>query len=161
MTQATLDRAWNDSPETYIRTLTDHYLDLLGHTFDEHTMTRLNTDQHTLLAYRIVLDEVMEGGWIQLIQNGWGPYVLDGPFPMILKRVWQLTDFGRYIYEVRKAYHQNREALEADLDQDQFMALYEQQEHINDLGDDFLDDHQETVTPTIATYVREHEAQFT
>ena len=40
------------------------------------------------------------------------------------------------------------------------MALYEQQEAMNELGDDFLDDYQESVTPAIAQYVRDHESQF-
>jgi hypothetical protein len=32
---------------------------------------------------------------------------------------------------------------------------------MNEMGDTFLDDYQESVTPAIASYVREREASFT
>ncbi len=155
-----LDTAWNEGPETYIRTLTDAYLERIGGELTPETIGLLTADQLTLLAYRYLLDEVMQGGFIQLIQNGLGPFVLDGPFAMMMKKHWGLRDFGNFIYDVQHEYHRHRDELEADLDEEQFMALYEQQEAMNELGDDFLDDYQESVTPAIAQYVRDHESQF-
>ncbi len=155
-----LDTAWNEGPEAYIRTLTDAYLERIGGELTPETIGLLTADQLTLLAYRYLLDEVMQGGFIQLIQNGLGPFVLDGPFAMMMKKHWGLRDFGNFIYDVQHEYHRHRDELEADLDEEQFMALYEQQEAMNELGDDFLDDYQEEVTPAIAAYVREHEADF-
>lgn len=155
-----LDTAWNEGPETYIRTLTDAYLERIGGELTPETIGLLTADQLTLLAYRYLLDEVMQGGFIQLIQNGLGPFVLDGPFAMMMKKHWGLRDFGNFIYDVQHEYHRHRDELEADLDEEQFMALYEQQEAMNELGDDFLDDYQENVTPAIAHYVRDHESQF-
>jgi hypothetical protein len=110
---------------------------------------------------RGVSREVMEGGFIQLIQNGYGPFVLDGPFAMMMKKHWGLKDFGNFIYDVHHEYNRHRDELEADLDEEQFMALYEQQDTMNEMGDTFLDDYQESVTPAIASYVREREASFT
>ena len=78
----TLDKAWAEGPDHYIRVLTDHYWEIVGGELTSETMERLNADQHTLLAYRILMDEASEGGFIQLIQNGYGQYVLGGPFPM-------------------------------------------------------------------------------
>lgn len=155
-----LDTAWNEGPEAYIRTLTDAYLERIGGELTPETIGLLTADQLTLLAYRYLLDEVMQGGFIQLIQNGLGPFVLDGPFAMMMKKHWGLRDFGNFIYDVQHEYHRHRDELEADLDEEQFMALYEQQEAMNELGDDFLDDYQESVTPAIAQYVRDHEALF-
>ncbi|MBQ3780149.1 MAG: DMP19 family protein [Bacteroidaceae bacterium] len=155
-----LDTAWNEGPEAYIRTLTDAYLERIGGELTPETIGLLTADQLTLLAYRYLLDEVMQGGFIQLIQNGLGPFVLDGPFAMMMKKHWGLRDFGNFIYDVQHEYHRHRDELEADLDEEQFMALYEQQEAMNELGDDFLDDYQESVTPAIAQYVRDHESQF-
>ena len=155
-----LDTAWNEGPEVYIRTLTDAYLERIGGELTPETIGLLTADQLTLLAYRYLLDEVMQGGFIQLIQNGLGPFVLDGPFAMMMKKHWGLRDFGNFIYDVQHEYHRHRDELEADLDEEQFMALYEQQEAMNELGDDFLDDYQESVTPAIAQYVRDHESQF-
>ena len=155
-----LDTAWNEGPEAYIRTLTDAYLERIGGELTPETIGLLTADQLTLLAYRYLLDEVMQGGFIQLIQNGLGPFVLDGPFAMMMKKHWGLRDFGNFIYDVQHEYHRHRDELEADLDEEQFMALYEQQEAMNELGDDFLDDYQESVTPAIAQYVRDHESLF-
>lgn len=155
-----LDTAWNEGPEAYIRTLTDAYLERIGGELTPETIGLLTADQLTLLAYRYLFDEVMQGGFIQLIQNGLGPFVLDGPFAMMMKKHWGLRDFGNFIYDVQHEYHRHRDELEADLDEEQFMALYEQQEAMNELGDDFLDDYQEEVTPAIAQYVRDHEPQF-
>ncbi|MCR4614383.1 MAG: DMP19 family protein [Bacteroidaceae bacterium] len=155
-----LNQAWDQGAETYIRTLTDAYLQRLGGELTAENIGLLTTDQLTLLAYRYLLDEVMEGGFIQLIQNGLGPFVLDGPFAMMMKKQWGLRQFGNFIYDVQHEYHRHRDELEADLDDEQFMALYEQQETMNELGDAFLDDYQEEVTPTVAAYVREHETDF-
>jgi hypothetical protein len=155
-----LNQAWDQGAETYIRTLTDAYLQRLGGELTAENISLLNADQLTLLAYRYLLDEVMEGGFIQLIQNGYGPFVLDGPFAMMMKKHWGLRQFGNFIYDVQHEYHRHRDELEADLDDEQFMALYEQQETMNEMGDTFLDDYQEEVTPAIAAYVREHETDF-
>jgi aspartyl aminopeptidase len=86
--------------------------------------------------------------------------VLDGPFAMMMKKHWELVDFGKFMYEVKKEYHLHKAELEADLNEEQFMALYEQQEKMNELGDEFLDKYQEIVTPSIADYVRKNEEKF-
>ena len=145
ITQEELDAAWNASPLNYIEAITDAYLNTLDGQLTEYNMDVLTANQHTLLAYRYILDEVMEGGFIQLIQNGYGPYVLDGPFAMMMKKHWELVDFGKFMYEVKKEYHLHKAELEADLNEEQFMALYEQQEKMNELGDEFLDKYQEIV----------------
>ena len=160
ITQEELDAAWNASPLNYIEAITDAYLNTLDGQLTEYNMDVLTANQHTLLAYRYILDEVMEGGFIQLIQNGYGPYVLDGPFAMMMKKHWELVDFGKFMYEVKKEYHLHKAELEADLNEEQFMALYEQQEKMNELGDGFLDKYQEIVTPSIADYVRKNEEKF-
>lgn len=160
ITQEELDGAWNASPLDYINAITDAYLNTLDGQLTEYNMDVLTANQHTLLAYRYILDEVMEGGFIQLIQNGYGPYVLDGPFAMMMKKHWELVDFGKFMYEVKKEYHLHKAELEADLNEEQFMALYEQQEKMNELGDEFLDKYQEMVTPSIADYVRKNEEKF-
>ncbi len=144
----------------FIHQLTDSYLQHIGGSLTADNMDQLNANQHTLLAYRFLLDEVMEGGFVQLIQNGFGPYVLDGPFPMMMKKVWGLKDFGKFLFDVRREYHLHKNELEADLSEEEFMALYEQQDTMNEMGDEFLDDYQEEITPAIAQYVKEHEEDF-
>lgn len=159
--KARLDVIWESGPDVYIHFLTDQYLSHVGGELTAETMSLLTADQHTLLAYRYLMDEVSEGGFIQLIQNGLGPYVLAGPFPMMMKKSWGLVDFGKFLYKVRKEYLSNRESLESEKSDEDFMASYEQYEKMNDYGDTFLDDWEEEVTPSIAEYVRLHESDFT
>jgi len=148
------------SAAEFIDFVTDSYLQQLGGGLTAENMGDLNTDQHTLLAYRYLKDEVMEGGFIQLIINGYAGYVLEGPFALVLKKEWGMRDLSKLIFDAKREYHLNREVLEKEMDDEEFMALYEQLEKLNDLGDDFLDEHQETTTPAIAKYVVENIEKF-
>lgn len=146
----------------FIQWLTDGYLAAIGGTLTAENMDELSNEQHTVLCYRYLLDEVMEGGFIQLIQNGFAPYVLDGPFPMVVKKVWGeqvgedvavMKNFSKLLYAARSEYHRHEGAFDVDMSDEDFMALYEQLEELNELGDDFLDDHQEEVTPLVAQLI--------
>lgn len=158
--QHELDQAYAQGPAAYLALLADAYLRPSQGQLTPERMDALSDSQHALLCYHITRNEVSEGGFIQLIQNGYGPYVLDGPFPYTMKKGWGLRDFGQYLFDVRREYHRRRDALEADLSDDDFMALYEQEDAMNELGDRFLDDFEETVTPQVANYVRDHETDF-
>ncbi len=144
----------------FIEWVTDGYLAAVGGALTEENMEMLSAEQHAVLCYRYVLDEVMEGGFIQLIMNGYAPYVLEGPFPMVVKKEWGMKDFSKLLYEVKKEYHKHQEELSKDMDEDEFMAMYEQLEELNELGDDFLDEHQEEVSPAVAKMILENLEKF-
>jgi len=159
MTQEMADASWASGSDTYIFSITNDYLKEIGGNLAADTMDRLTANQHTLLAYRILLDEVRTGGFIQLIQNGYGPYVLAGPFAMMMKKEWGFEDFGKFIYKVRKEYLTHKEELEQERDEEGFMAMYEEFDRMNNYGDDFLD-LEEELSPLIADYVRQNEKKF-
>lgn len=148
----------------FIEWVTDGYLASIGGGLTAENMDMLSAEQHAVLCYRYVLDEVMEGGFIQLIMNGYAPYVLEGPFPMVVKKQWGsvegqekvMKDFSKLLYEVKKEYHKHQEELSQDMSDEDFMAMYEQLEELNELGDDFLDEHQEEVTPAVAKMIVEN-----
>ena len=167
----------------FIEWVTDVYLAAIGGALTAENMDTLSAEQHAVLCYRYVLDEVMEGGFIQLILNGYAPYVLEGPFPMVVKKEWGMKEyplcpadispsmgrpcgeeatsnvmkkFSKLLYEVKKEYHKHQEELSQDMSDEEFMALYEQLEELNELGDDFLDEHQEEVTPAVAKMIVEN-----
>ena len=148
----------------FIEWVTDGYLAAIGGGLTAVNMDKLSAEQHAVLCYRYVLDEVMEGGFIQLIMNGYAPYVLEGPFPMVVKKQWGsvegqekvMKDFSKLLYEVKKEYHKHQEELSQDMSDEDFMAMYEQLEELNELGDDFLDEHQEEVTPAVAKMIVEN-----
>ena len=136
----------------FLNATTDQLISRVGGQLTEQNMDMLTLNEHILLSYRYLRDEVMEGGFIQLIQNGYGPYVLLGPLPMLMKKELGLKQFGQFLYNVQHEYKANREALEADKTEDEFMAQYERFETLNDYGDDYLDDYEEEVTPAIADW---------
>ncbi len=148
----------------FIEWVTDGYLAAIGGGLTAENMDMLSAEQHAVLCYRYVLDEVMEGGFIQLIMNGYAPYVLEGPFPIVVKKQWGsvegqekvMKDFSKLLYEVKKEYHKHQEELSQDMSDEDFMAMYEQLEELNELGDDFLDEHQEEVTPAVAKMIVEN-----
>lgn len=152
----------------FIQWVTDGYLAAIGGALTAENMDTLSAEQHAVLCYRYVLDEVMEGGFIQLIMNGYAPYVLEGPFPMVVKKEWGsvegqekvMKDFSKLLYEVKKEYHKHQEELSQDLSDEDFMAMYEQLQDLNELGDDFLDEHQEDVSPMVAKMIVENLDEF-
>lgn len=137
---------------TYLNSETDQLIARIGGQLTNDNMNLLSLNEHCLLAYRYLRDEVMDGGFIQLIQNGYGPYVLLGPFPMLMKKEWGQKQFGQFLFDVAREYKAHRSELEADKSDDDFMAQYEQFEALNDYGDDYLDEYEETVTPAIVEH---------
>lgn len=126
------------------------------------TMPKLNADEITLLAYQILRSELMEGGFVQLIQNGYGPFIFLNPFARAI-REWgerllpneacigdvSLKEFSKWLYKARKLYDQTRGFLETPTeDEDSFMALYEQAEEWDEFDDAFID-----IEPSVTTLV--------
>ena len=95
---------------------------------------------------------------MQLIQNGYGPYIFDNPFAKAM-RLFGAKDFSKLVYEAKKIYDENREDLEKERDEEAFMAMYEQYEAFDDLEEQFMD-MEEQVTAQVASYVDEHIEQF-
>ena len=100
----------------------------------------------------------MEGGFIQLIHNGYGPFIFLNPFAKAM-RLWGARDFCNLIYEGRKLYEKYGEQLTCDCTDDEFMALYEQYEEFDELDDEFID-MEEAVTDIVAHYIDDHIGDF-
>ena len=132
----------------------DKYLEVTGGVINEKTMPLLNGYQHTLLGYHFFREEVMEGGFVQLVQNGYGPYIFDNPFAKAM-RLFGAKDFSKLIYEAKKIYDAHRTDLEKDCTEEEFMAMYEQYEAFDDLEEKFMEE-EERITAQIAAYVDEH-----
>ena len=126
----------------------------MGGALTAEAMPLLNASQHTLLAYTILRDELMEGGFCQLIQNGWGPYIFHNPVARAL-RDWGLDELAKVLYAARKVYDAHREDLERERTDEEFMAMYEQYEAFDDLEDRFLENEEEW-TAQVAQYVDGH-----
>ena len=142
----------------FLNVFTDKYLEVLGGALNAENMSMLNGYQHALLSLRIFTEQMEEGGFIQLIQNGYGPYIFNNPFAKAM-RLMGAKDFSKLIYDAKEVYDRNKEVLEADYSDEEFMALYEQFDKLGDLDDEFLDT-ENNIMEIIATYVDEHISDF-
>ena len=122
-------------------------------------MQALNADQMTLLCWDTLHQEVMDGGFIQLIHNGYGVFIFKNPFAKALNKMWHIRDLSKILYEVHTLWLENREALERDCTDEEFMALYEQFPQFDDYDDAFIENEPQW-TEEIAHYVDNHIEQF-
>ncbi len=132
--------------------------DAIGGELTEETMSGLNSDQLTLLAWQTLHDEVMDGGFVQLIYNGYGPFIFNNPLAKVLK-LWGMRELSKLIYEGHTLWLKYREQIEQELSDEDFMALFEQMPEFDDLDDAFVEN-EEQWTEEIAHYVDEHIDRF-
>lgn len=151
-------RAAQDGMDAFVALFRDRILEAIGGELNGETMPLLNADQITLLAYCTVRDEVMDGGFVQLIHNGYGPFIFLNPFAKAM-RLWGAREFQKLIYKGRKLYEEHGDALTRDCSDEEFMALFEQYPEFDDLDDEFIE-MEEDVTELVARYVDEHLDQF-
>ncbi len=154
VTDAALRQAAAEGMDAFIQVFTDAYRKVTGGELTAETMPLLTGEQHTLLAYQIFRDELMEGGFCQLIQNGYGGYIFVNPFAKVM-RLWGLGDLSKMVYAAKKIYDGHREDLERERTDDEFMAMYEDYEAFDELEDEFLE-REEEFTAQVAAYVDEH-----
>ena len=153
-----LQKAAEEGIDSFIKVFVDAINDSIGGSLTGESMQELNTDQITLLAYSIIHEEIMDGGFVQLIHNGYGPFVVKNPFAKVMK-VWGLTELGKLIYKAHELYKKHGEEIERDCTDDEFMALFEKYPKFDDLDDEFVENEEEW-TNLIAHYVDEHIEQF-
>lgn len=144
--------------DDFLNVFVDRYLEITQGELSARTMALLNGWQHTLLGYHFFRQEVMEGGFVQLIQNGYGPYIFDNPFAKAM-RIMGADGFAKLVYAAKKIYDAHRADLERERTDDEFMAMYEQYEAFDDLEEAYMD-MEEEVTATVARYVDEHPEHF-
>ena len=154
---AVLRKAAEEGMDAFIQVFTDAIYDSIGELTTE-TLSLLNSDQVTLLAYQILRDEVMDGGFVQLIHNGYGPFFFQNPFARAVK-LWGLRDLSKLVYSVKDLYRKNHETIEKDCTDEEFMALFEQFPEFDNYDDEFVEN-EEQWTETVAQYVDDHLDRF-
>ena len=153
-----LKEAAAQGTDAFLQVIHDAILNAIGGEVNAETLPLLNGEQTTLLAYFILREEVMDGGFIQLIHNCYGPFIFLNPFAKAM-RLWGAHDFSKLIYKGRKLFEQYEDKLTADCTDEEFMALFEQYPEFDDLDDEFIE-MEEEVTDTIAHYVDENLGKF-
>ena len=112
----------------------------------EHILARvggaLTADEVTLLAYCTLREEVMDGGLVQLIYNGYGPFIFLNPFAKAM-RLWGLKDFSKLLYEGRKFFEAHGDEIQQEMSDEDFMALFEQYPEADDFDDTFIENEED------------------
>ncbi len=130
----------NNDVNTHLQELVNPILKTIGNQLTSETMSRLTSDEITLLAYSILRKELLEGGFIQLIQNGYGPFIFLNPFAKAI-RLWGAKDFSNWLYDARELYEKTKAKLESPTqNEEEFMALYEQYPEWDEFDDSFIED---------------------
>ena len=149
-----LRKGAEEGMDGFLQVFIDKYLEVTGGEINASTMPLLNGHQHTLLGYHFLREELNVGGFVQLIQNGYGPYIFDTPFAKAM-RLFGLKEFSKLFYAAKKIYDENKEDLEKERDDEAFMAMYVEYEAFDDLEEKFME-MEEYVTAKLAEYVDEH-----
>ena len=158
MKDADLQQAAMEGMDAFLQVFVKATYDAIGGELTAETMQELNADQITLLAWNILHEEVMDGGFVQLIHNGYGPFIFKNPFAKALK-LWDLKELSKLIYDAHTLWLKHRENIEKDCSDEEFMALFEQFPEFDDLDDLFVE-HEEEWTEDIAHYVDDHLERF-
>ena len=144
-------------------------LESIGGELNAQTMPQLSGDQITLIGYHLFREEVLDGGFVQLIHNGLGPFIFLNPFAKAI-RLWGeeveseqgtsvLHDFSKLIYKGRKLFERYGDELTREVNDEQFMALFEQYPDFDALDDEFIET-EEDITSMIAIYIDNHINEF-
>ena len=153
-----LQRAADEGMDAFLRVFIDAIYGAIGGELTPETMATLTGEQVTLLAWDVLHTEVMDGGFVQLIYNGYGPFIFKNPFAKVMKQ-WGLRELSKLVYDGHTLWLKYRDKIERELSDDEFMALFEQMPEFDDLDDTFVEN-EEQWTADIAHYVDEHIEQF-
>lgn len=153
-----LQEAAKGGMDSFIQCFIDAYLEAIGGELNAETMPLLNANQITLLAYHYFREEVMDGGFVQLIYNGWGPFIFENPFAKAM-REFGMRDFSKLVYKARKLYDEHKAEITKERTDEEFMAMFEQYDEFAELDDEFIE-MEEQVTAMFAYYIDEHLTDF-
>lgn len=153
-----LAAAASEGMDKFLETILGAFKSQVGEELNAESMQKLNADQITLWGYMLLRDELMDGGFVQLIYNGYGPFFFDNPFAKAM-RLWGLHDFSKLLYKAKKAYDEHKADLTRERSDEDFMAMFEQYPQFDELDDEFVEE-EENITSAVAHYVDEHINQF-
>jgi hypothetical protein len=145
-------------PVDYINLYTDAYLAEVNNELNADNMHKLNGHQHALLAYRYFREEVNYGGFVQLIQNGYGGYIFDNPTAKAFK-IFGANGTAKIVYRAKEIFDANREELERDTTDEEFNAMYVDFEEFEEIEEEYFKIEKQQ-TAIITKYVDDNRALF-
>ena len=155
---ADLMKAAQQGMDDFVQVFVDGINDAIGGQLTAENMSELNSDQITLLAWHILHEEVMDGGFVQLIHNGYGAFIFKNPFAKAVK-LWGMRDLSKLIYSAHTLYLKYQHEIETECSDDDFMAMFERYPEFDDLDDEFVENEEEW-TEMIAQYIDDNLQKF-
>ncbi len=159
ISDATLQQAAAEGMDAFVGAFVKAIREAIGGELTAENMQQLNPDQITLLAWDILHEEVMNGGFVQLIHNGYGPFIFKNPFAKALNKMWGMRELSKFIYNAHTLYAQYGAEIEKDCTDEEFMALFEQYSDFDDFDDQFIEE-EEKWTSEIAHYIDDNIEKF-
>ena len=99
-----LQQAASEGMDAFVGVFVKAIHDAIGGELTTENMQQLNPDQITLLAWDTLHEEVMDGGFVQLIHNGYGPFIFKNPFAKALNKLWGMRELSKFIYNAHTLY---------------------------------------------------------
>ena len=149
-----LRKAAEEGFDAFLNLVIDKTRNAMGGELTAENMAQMSSNQITLMGYATLRDELMDGGFIQLIHNGYGPFFFRNPFDAAMRN-WGVVELCRLMRRAKKQYMRYREEIEKEMNDDEFMALYEKIPAFEDLDDEFVSN-EEKWSEQVAVYVDEH-----
>ena|SRR5574344_2001000 len=146
--------AANEDMDAFIECFTNAIYDAIGGELNAENMSQLTVPQITLLGYKILRDEVMDGGFVQLIHNGYGGFIFLNPFSKVV-REWGLPDLHKLLNKCHRLYNKYHDDIEKDCSDEEFMAMFEKYQEFDEFDDIFVENEEEW-TGKVACYIDEH-----
>lgn len=155
---ATLREAAAKGVDEFVNAFYDSIMEYFEGRMTEETMQKLNSDQITLVVFKTMHDEVMDGGFVQLIYNGYGPFVFFNPFAKAV-RAWGLDDLAALVKKAGNLFRKYGREIERECTDEEFMAMFEKYPEFDDLDDKFVEN-EELWINEIAHYIDGHIDNF-
>jgi tetratricopeptide (TPR) repeat protein len=148
------EKPWDDLIE-YI----DKYREISAMLLGGKVMTDyFNNSQLTLMAYYFFYEQVSNGGFIQLVQNGYGDFIFNTPFSETIK-TWGAEEACEIIEKARIIYEKYEDELKKETTEEEFLELYSEITDFEPLEEDFFEIMKDE-TETIRRYVEENADDF-
>ncbi len=127
-------------------------------TEDANVQNQMSVAQHSLMAYAAFHSNVAVGGFIQLIQNGYGGYIFDNPFGGVFGS-WGATMTASLIERAKPIYEAKKEQLEKETTLEEFAKMYEAIPDFDELDQTYTRVMEEEAA-LVMSYVRKNLSDF-
>ena len=155
---ADLRQAAEAGMDEFVQVFVDAIRNAIGGELTAENMPTLNSDQITLLAWDTLHEEMMDGGMIQLIHNGYGGFIFRNPTDKVFRN-WGIQGLYKLINKAHIFYKKAAQEVEKEMSDEEFMALYEKYPEFDDFDDEFVENEEEW-TSAVAFYIDEHIDSF-